>query len=111
MRGNRIIVCIFMAALIACFSSCTTGRYMTLKNKENVEVVGNVSASFVITGAFRFRSVINTQAYINLLGEAQKEYQGEIDVRDINWVIGENLENNNYTYTAIGKVVRTKNSR
>jgi hypothetical protein len=41
------------------------------------------------------------------LAEAQKEYSGNIDIRDITWVIGEgSAPDNNYTYTAMGKVIR-----
>ena len=74
---------------------------------ENVEVLGTISTDFTITGSYRYKSVINTQAYIHLLAEAQKVYTGNIDVRDISWAIGAgDSANNNYQYTAIGKVVR-----
>jgi hypothetical protein len=81
---------------------------MKSSNNENMEILGIVQTSFVITGSFRYRSVINNQAYIHLLAEAQKEYSEVIDIRDITWTIGSSLENNNYEYTAIGKVVRKK---
>ncbi|MDR2658631.1 MAG: hypothetical protein LBC27_01405 [Spirochaetaceae bacterium] len=70
-----------------------------------MEILGVVQTSFIITGSFRYRSAINT-AYIHLLAEAKKEYSGDIDVQDISWAIGSSLENNNYEYTAVGKVFR-----
>jgi hypothetical protein len=73
-----------------------------------METLGVVQASFVITGSFRYRSVINNQAYIHLLAEAQEKYSDDIDIRDITWAIGKMLENNNYEYTAIGRVVKKK---
>jgi len=93
--------------MIGLLMSCTTGQYMTLKSNENGDILGVIQTSFSITGAFRYRSVINTQAYMNLLADAQKEYEGVIDVRDITWAIGKtDTANNNYEYTAVGKVIR-----
>jgi len=87
--------------------SCTTGQYMTLKSVDNVDILGIIHTTFSITGAFRYRSVINAQAYMSLLAEAQKVYSGVIDVGDITWAIGKSdTANNNYEYTAVGKVVR-----
>jgi hypothetical protein len=88
--------------------SCTTGQYMTLKGNENVEILGTVQTTFNVTGSFRYRSVINTQAYINLLAEAEKKYPDIlVDVRDISWAIGGgDAANNNYVYTATGKVTK-----
>ena len=95
-------------ALVVLLTSCTTGQYMTLRNNENVEILGTVQATFNVTGAFRYRKVINTHAYINLLAEAQKQYPDNlVDVRDISWAIGGGeAANNNYEYTAIGKVIK-----
>jgi len=94
-------------AVIACLFSCVTGQYMSLSKNENAEILGTVSTVFRVTGSFRYKKVINTQAYMSLLAEAQKVYPGNIDVKDITWVIGEgDSENNNYRYTAVGKVIR-----
>jgi len=107
MNGKKFLACFVLLALAVCLFSCTTGQYMTLNKNENVEVLGTVSVDFTITGSFRYRSVINTQAYIHLLAEAQKIYPGNIDVRDISWAIGGgDSANNNYQYNAIGKVVK-----
>ena len=107
MRGKKIVGCFLTSVLVALLFSCTTGNYLTLKSSERVEILGTVHTTFVVTGSFRYKSVINNQAYINLLAEAQKEYSGNIDIRDITWVIGEgSAADNNYTYTAMGKVIR-----
>ena len=107
MRRKKFVGYFLTSMLIALLLSCTTGNYMTLKSGEKVVVLGIVQTTFTVTGAFRYRSVINNQAYINLLAEAKKEYSGEIDIRDITWVIGEgSTTDNNYSYTAMGKVIR-----
>ena len=95
-------------ALVGLLTSCTTGQYMTLKSNEKVEVLGTVQTTFNVTGAFRYRKVINTQAYINLLAEAEKKYPDSlVDVIDISWAIGGGeAANNNYEYNAIGKVIK-----
>ena len=107
MRRKKFAGYFLTSMLIALLLSCTTGNYMTLKSNERVEVLGTVHTTFIVTGSFRYKSVINNQAYINLLAEAQREYSGDIDIRDITWVIGEgSAADNNYTYTAMGKVIR-----
>ncbi|MCL2067098.1 MAG: hypothetical protein FWG99_06500 [Treponema sp.] len=96
-----------LVLLTGMLMSCTTGQYMTLKSSENAEVLGTVQATFNVTGSFRYRKVINNQAYMHLLAAAQKEYQGVIDIRDIRWAIGQSdSANNNYEYTAVGKVIK-----
>jgi hypothetical protein len=79
-----------------------------MKPSENAEVLGLVQSTFYVTGAFRYRQTVNRQAYISLMVEAQKKYPDDIvDIRDISWVIGQgDAANNNYEYTAIGKVVK-----
>ena len=107
MSNKKIVSCLILTLMVGCLFSCTTGEYMTLRSNEKAEVLGTVRSTFTITGAFRYRSVINTQAYINLMSEAQKEFSGDIDVRDISWAIGKSdTANNNYEYSAIGRVVR-----
>ena len=98
-------------ALAGLVTSCTTGSYMTLRNSEKAEYLGTVQTTFDVTGAFRYRKVINTQAYINLLAEAQKQFPDTlVDVCDISWAIGQgDSVNNNYAYSAIGKVIKLSN--
>ena len=108
MKGKRFFGCVVVLALIGSMASCVTGTYMSLHKGESAGILGSVNADFTITGSFRYRKVINTQAYMHLLTEAQKEYPGIIvDVRDISWAIGEgDSASNNYSYTAVGTVIR-----
>ena len=107
MIKKRIAGCFFLTALVASLLSCATGQYMGLKAGEKTEVLGITRTSFEISGAFRYRRAINNQAYMNLLSEAQKEYPGLVDIRDITWAVGKSdTANNNYEYTAIGTVIR-----
>jgi len=94
--------------LIGLLVSCATGEYMQMKSSEHAEVLGTVQTTFYVTGAFRYRSTINRQAYISLMAEAQKQYPDIIiDIRDISWAIGQSdAANNNYEYSAIGRVIR-----
>ena len=91
--------------------SCVTGEYMAMKPHERAEVLGIVQSNFLITGSFRYRRSINRQAYISLMAEAQKQYPDVItDIRDISWAIGQgDAANNNYEYSAIGKVIKLSN--
>ncbi|MDR2477769.1 MAG: hypothetical protein LBD48_00495 [Treponema sp.] len=97
-------------ALLLCVMlvSCVTGQYLSMKAAETAEVMGTVQSVFVVNGSFRYRSVINSQAYLSLLAEAHRKYPGvEVDIRDISWVIGRQFDTpNNYEYTAIGKVIK-----
>jgi len=72
-----------------------------------VEALGIVQTTFLIAGNFRYRSVINNQAYMHLLAEARKEYEGPIDVLDITWTLEKGVAaGDNFKYAAIGTVVR-----
>ena len=105
---TKLVILLVVVLATSLVVSCTTGQYMTLKGNENVEILGTVQTTFNVTGSFRYRSVINTQAYINLLAEAEKKYPDIlVDVRDISWAIGGgDSANNNYVYTATGKVIK-----
>ena len=107
MNGKKIRFFFLSLVLVASLLSCATGQYMGLRSNENADVLGIVRTTFSISGAFRYRRAINSQAYMNLLNEAQKEYSGVVDVRDITWAVGSSdTANNNYEYTAIGKVIK-----
>ena len=79
-----------------------------MKSSERAEIIGTVNSTFYVNGSFRYRSTINKQAYISLMAEAQKQYPDAIvDIRDISWAIGQgDAANNNYEYSAIGKVIK-----
>ena len=88
--------------------SCVTGEYMAMKPSENAETLGMVQTTFNVSGSFRYRSTINRHAYISLMAEAQRQYPETIvDIRDISWAIGKgDTSNNNYEYSAIGRVIK-----
>ena len=92
--------------------SCVTGDYMAMKSSEHTEVLGMTQATFNINGAYRYRRTINMNAYFALMAEAQKQYPDiDVDVRDISWAIGQgDSVNNNFEYSAIGKVVKAQNN-
>ena len=107
MNGKRIRFFILSPVLLVFLLSCATGQYMSMRSSEKADALGIVKTDFSITGSFRYRRAINSLAYMNLLAEAQKEYSGGIDVRDITWAIGKSdTANNNFEYTAIGTVIR-----
>ena len=90
-------------------ASCTsTGQYMSLSKDETV--IGTVQANFVVRSTvFMSKSgkdSVNTQAYIHLMEEAGKKYPGIIDIRDIVWVSGEPVDNENTEVSAAGKVIQ-----
>jgi hypothetical protein len=101
----RVFLVIIVSGL---FVSCATGQYMELKPSENAEILGTVQTAFMVNGSFRYRSTINTQAYIYLLAEAQRQFPDTtVEIRDIIWAMGSaDTANNNFEYTAIGKVIR-----
>jgi len=88
--------------------SCTTGNHMVMKPSEQAEILGTVQSTFHVTGSFRYRNVINQQAYISLLAEAQRQHPDIlVDIRDILWAIGGgDAANNTYEYSATGKVIK-----
>jgi len=100
---------VFLVILITgLFVACTTGSYIAMKPSEQAEVLGTVQSTFHVTGSFRYRNVINQQAYISLMAEAQRHYPDVlVDIRDISWAIGGgDTSNNTYEYSAIGKVIK-----
>jgi hypothetical protein len=91
-------------------SCASTGNFMPLASGE--KVVGTVQASFTVYNSLNAnRDIINTQAYIRLLGAAQEKYGEDslIDVRDIVWVSVKDMVTLVDTeYSATGKVVRVQ---
>ena len=94
--------------LIGLLISCVTGEYMSLRPSEQGDILGTIQSTFNVNGAYRYRGTINRQAHISLLAEAQNKYPDTIvDIRDISWAMGQfDAANNNYEYSAIGKVIR-----
>jgi len=101
---------VFLVMLIAGLSvSCaSSGQYMPLSNNE--AVIGTVQSDFVVRSSLFFlpsaKDAVNTQAYIHLLEEANKKFNGNFDIRDIVWVTGRSVDNENTEISATGKVVQ-----
>ncbi|AEF85781.1 putative lipoprotein [Treponema primitia ZAS-2] len=88
--------------LVSCMS---TGEYKPISQNVNVEVIGTVQTTFISTPGFS-KEPINIQAYIKLLEEAHKRYEGNIDVGDIIWTTSRTIGNSpNYEFAASGKVI------
>ncbi|MDR1894117.1 MAG: hypothetical protein LBQ61_05405 [Spirochaetales bacterium] len=108
MKIGKKLAIVLMASLIAgmAASCASTGQFMPLEKEETV--IGTVQAVFVARNTLNGRDAINTQAYIKLLEAAQQQYasSGSLDIRDIVWVSGRSVEDQNTEYTATGKVVR-----
>jgi hypothetical protein len=101
------------AVLIGIMVSCaSTGNFMPLAPNETV--VGTVQTTFVARNTLNGRDAINTQAYIKLLEAAQQQYsRGEtgssaIDIRDIVWVSGKEVDTQNTEYAVTGKVIQSQ---
>jgi hypothetical protein len=108
MKILRKLPFILAAVVIGITASCaSTGNFMPLSSGETV--IGTVQASFVARNTLNGRDAINTQAYIKLLEAAQGRYavnDVQIDIRDIVWVSGKDVDPENKEYAATGKVVR-----
>jgi hypothetical protein len=107
---------VFLAGLIL---SCATGPYKPSAPDENI--IGPVRATFEVRRGYysgnplNEKKEINEAAYIALLQAAQKEYQGNIDIRDITWVQGKFIKGipklaATYEYNATGKVILISNT-
>jgi hypothetical protein len=101
------------AALVGLAVSCaSTGNFMPLAPNETV--IGTVQTTFVARNTLNGRDAINTQAYIKLLEAAQQQYPGNgtngpaIDIRDIVWVSGREVDTQNKEYAVTGKVVQVQ---
>ena len=81
---------------------------MPLSNNETV--IGSAQATFAVHSSLFFlqstQDAVNKDAYIHLMQEAGRRYPGNIDIRDIDWVTGQSLDNQNVEISANGKVVR-----
>jgi hypothetical protein len=97
--------------LVTMMVSCaSTGNFMPLASNETV--IGTVQATLVARNTLNGRDALNTQAYIKLLEAAQQRYtrndQGgvPVDIRDIVWVSGREVDSQNKEYAVTGKVIR-----
>jgi len=106
---NKLIWVLIVFLIIGLAASCaSTGQYMPLSRDEIA--IGSVQSTFVVQSSLFFlqsaKNAVNTQAYIHLMEEAGKRYPGNIDIRDIEWVTGRSVDNENTEVSANGKVVQ-----
>jgi hypothetical protein len=111
MKNLRKLPFVLTAMVIGLLASCaSTGNFMPLASNETV--IGTVQATFVARNTLNGRDALNTQAYIKLLEVAQQRYtrndQGgvPVDIRDIVWVSGKEVDSMNKEYAVTGKVIR-----
>jgi hypothetical protein len=105
--GLKLPFAMAAVAVIALMVSCaSTGNFMPLSSGETV--IGTVQVDFVARNTLKGRDALNTQAYIKLLEAAQEKYGRDkvIDIRDIVWVSGKDVDSTNKEYAATGKVVQ-----
>jgi len=108
---KRAILLLTIFLLIVLAISCqTSGEYLPLSADETV--IGAVQTTFSVRSTFfsmkRVRDNINKEAYIKLQEAAAIKYSGNIDIRNIVWVTGKPVKNNE-AFTelfASGKVIR-----
>jgi hypothetical protein len=111
MKNLRKLPFVLTIMAIGFLASCaSTGNFMPLAPNEMV--IGTVQATFVARNTLNGRDALNTQAYIKLLEAAQHQYsrndQGgvPVDIRDIVWVSGKEVDSMNKEYAVTGKVIR-----
>jgi len=108
MKTKLVLAALLLTALVV--SCASTGNYMPLKEGETV--IGTVQAFFTVQStSIVFKSgkdALNTQSYIRLMEAAGKKYSGDIDIRDIEWVSGNTVDNTKTEIFATAKVIQMK---
>ncbi|MDR0878190.1 MAG: hypothetical protein LBN21_09065 [Treponema sp.] len=114
MKSTRFILMMALAAGALFSTSCvSTALYKPLSQTEfsSMEAVGTVQCNFyamTYLGAGQVSRSNKQQAYIELMKEANKTYQGNFDIRNITIAyVGINIEHGN-EFTANGTVILPK---
>ena len=107
--GKKLALVLTASLLLGLAASCaSTGHYMPLSSDETV--LGTVQATFVVRSSLFFlesaKDAVNTQSYIKLMEAAGEKHSGAFDIRDIVWVTGRSVDNENTEVSATGKVVQ-----
>ena len=110
--NNRVFLlalAVFAASLCGCVSTKGERMSMTDDEKQSYEILGTVAKDMEVNHLFNNEERLENQAYILLLKEAQKTYDGNIDVRNIKFVPKTQwIVFNSEKYTVYGKVIRLK---
>jgi hypothetical protein len=96
---NFVSGAVFVAVAFFCASTAWAQRVYK-PSGPNDNIIGSVQAEFE---AMRLNA--NEAAYIALLSVAKREYQGNIDIRDITWVPGKKVNSFIYKFSGNGKVI------
>jgi len=106
MKIRNKIVPIITGIVVMVFISCSTVGYnLTLSPGEIV--IGTIQTTFVARDTWLSnKESINAQVYIKLLEAATQKYPGNIDIRDIVWVIGRTVGLHDVEVSATAKVIR-----
>jgi hypothetical protein len=87
-----------------------TGKIVQVSADDAVAGLVQVSFTALSWDSWFNKNVIKTQAYIRLLEAAQQKHPGLIDIRDIVWITGKMVSNQNKEIIATGKVVQVNQS-
>jgi hypothetical protein len=106
---SMVVFAVLAGILSVClFSGCASSNELFRPTKSGENIIGSVQCNFysmTYLGAGRILKKNKTQAYIELMKEAKKLYQGNIDVKNISVAyVGINVEHGN-EFTANGIVV------
>jgi TolB-like protein len=101
---KRHILGVVLFWLIFFCTSTLWAQKVYKPSNQNDNIIGSVQTTFeAIAG---LGSKVNEAAYIALLEMAKKEYQGNIDIRDITWVMGKKAKGYGmYEFSSNGKVI------
>jgi TolB-like protein len=107
-----VLVISVTSVLVSCAS--TSGSYKPLGKNETV--IGSVDTTFEAIGAVRYglfvdgvNQNVKAQAYISLKNEAQKQYKGNIDIRNIKIMWFRSVKHPVSEWSASGDVISLAN--
>jgi hypothetical protein len=103
-----LVVIGLLSACVCLLSGCTSSTALHRPANSGDKVIGSIQCNFysmTYLGAGRISKKNKAQAYVELMKEAKKLYQGNIDVKNITVAyVGINTEHGN-EFTANGSVV------
>jgi hypothetical protein len=101
---KNIVYGVFCVVVTFFCASTAWAQKVYKPSNSNDNIIGIVQAEFE---AVSYASVgpLNETAYIALLAAAKKEFQGNIDIRDITYAFGKKIKGSTHEVTAIGKVI------
>jgi len=103
--SNKLLFCIAGITVMLFISCSTVGRYLPFSSDEIV--IGAIQTTFIARDSWlKKKETMNAQAYIKLLEVAAQKYHGNIDIRDIVWVIVRTVGTGDTEVSATAKVIR-----